>query len=83
MFEENGIKYQKFGNIQWYTNLDIPKRHAVLDLRGNYYRSKLYNKYYNYNAIDVPKIMIFHVIMMVKWEFPFHSWKALILISSY
>ena len=30
VFIENGVTYKKFGNIQWYTNLDIPKRHAPL-----------------------------------------------------
>ena len=56
VFEENGVKYQKFGNIQWYTNLDIPKRHTVLDLRGNYYKKDSFQRYYNYEAIDIPKI---------------------------
>lgn len=56
VFEENGVKYQKFGNVQWYTNLDIPKLHAKLDLRGNYYRTGMYPRYYNYDAIDVAKV---------------------------
>lgn len=56
VFEENGVKYQKFGNVQWYTNLDIPKRHLTLDLRGNYYRSSDFPKYYNYDAIDIAKV---------------------------
>ena len=54
--EINGVKYQKFGNVQWYTNLDIPKIHTFLDLRGNYYRKKDYPPYYNYDAIDVEKV---------------------------
>lgn len=57
IFEENGVKYQKFGNVQWYTNLDIPKRHEKLDLRGNYYKSDDFPKYYNYPAIDVDKVI--------------------------
>ena len=48
---------QKFGNICWYTNLDIPKRHEPLDLRGNYYRGNedQYPHYDNYDAIEVSK----------------------------
>ena len=41
----------------WYTNLDIPKRHEPLDLRGNYYRGneEQYPHYDNYDAIEVSK----------------------------
>lgn len=41
----------------WYTNLDIPKRHEPLDLRGNYYRGNedQYPHYDNYDAIEVSK----------------------------
>lgn len=46
---------KKFGNILWYTNLDIPKRHVDLDLRGNYYSPELYPRYDNYDAIEVSK----------------------------
>lgn len=53
---ENGITYQKFGNVQWYTNLDIPKRHTPLDLRGNYYKKDMFPHYDNFNGIDVGKI---------------------------
>lgn len=55
-YVENGVTYQKFGNVQWYTNLDIPKRHANLDLRGNYYRYSDFPHYDNYDGIDVDKI---------------------------
>ena len=34
--DENGIRYQKFGNITWYTNLDIEKRHEILHLFKKY-----------------------------------------------
>jgi len=47
---------KKFGNVIWLTNLDIPKRHVNLDLRGNYYNSEKYIKYVNYDAIEVGKI---------------------------
>lgn len=56
VYIENGIIYKKFGNIQWYTNLDIPKRHLMLDIRGNYYQKDTYVSYFNYDGIDVPKV---------------------------
>lgn len=42
----------------WFTNLDIPKRHEPLDLRGNYYHGNedKYPKYDNYDAIEVSKV---------------------------
>lgn len=41
----------------WFTNLDIPKRHEPLDLRGNYYHGneEKYPHYDNYDAIEVSK----------------------------
>lgn len=51
--------YQKFGNIGWFTNLDIPKRHESLidTLRYQYDKHpELYQKYDNYDAINVDKI---------------------------
>lgn len=56
VFVENGITYKKFGNIQWFTNLDIPKRHVKLDLRGNYYKRGLFKRFANYDAINVDKV---------------------------
>ena len=47
---------KSFGNILWYTNLDIKKRHEFLDLRGNYFDSVSYPKYDNYDAIEVSKV---------------------------
>jgi hypothetical protein len=46
---------QKFGNICWYTNLDIKKRHEPLVLTKRY-TPKEYPRYDNYNAINVNKI---------------------------
>lgn len=42
----------------WFTNLDIPKRHVYLDLRGNYYygNENKYPRYTNFNGIDVNRI---------------------------
>ena len=47
---------KSFGNIQWYTNLDIKKRHEFLDLRGNYFDPEVNPKYDNYDAIEVSKV---------------------------
>lgn len=55
-YYENGKKYAKFGNICWFTNLDHKRRHDTIDLFKPYESSK-YNKYDNYEAIDVPAII--------------------------
>lgn len=54
--DENGIKYQKFGNISWYTNLDIAKRHEELILYKKY-KPEEYPKYDNYDAIEVTRVV--------------------------
>lgn len=46
---------KKFGNIGWYTNLDTTKRREMLTLYKKY-DSKIYQKYDNYNAIEVSKV---------------------------
>lgn len=46
---------QKFGNICWYTNLDIDKRHKELVLTKKY-NPKDYPKYDNYDAIECNKV---------------------------
>lgn len=53
---ENGIKYAVFGNICWYTNLDIAKRHENLILYKTYNEVD-YPKYDNYDAISVNRIV--------------------------
>lgn len=45
---------KKFGNILWYTNLDITKRHEELNLIEKYSPEE-YPIYDNYNAINVNK----------------------------
>ena len=47
-----------FGNIAWFTNLDIKKRHVPLDLRGNSYREDpaRYPGYDNYDAIECGRV---------------------------
>ena len=52
---ENGKKYAKFGNICWFTNIDIKKRHENLLLYKNYTLEE-YPKYDNYDAINVNKL---------------------------
>ena len=42
------------GNICWFTNLEIPKRHEMMDLVCRY-SSELYPYYDNYDAIEVGK----------------------------
>ena len=46
---------QTFGNICWYTNLDIDKRHEELVLTETY-NSNNYPKYDNYDAIECGKV---------------------------
>jgi len=47
---------KKFGNISWFTNLDIIKRHEFIDLIEKYSPEK-YPKYDNYDAINVDKVL--------------------------
>ena len=51
---ENGIKYRRMGNICWFTNLDLQKRHEIMETGKKYIESE-YPKYDNYNAINVDK----------------------------
>lgn len=53
--EENGIKYRSMGNICWYTNVDIQKRHESLTLYKQYTPEE-YPHYVNYDAIEVSKV---------------------------
>ena len=46
---------KKFGNINWYTNLDFAKRHEKIILWKEY-NDKEYPKYENYDAIEVSKV---------------------------
>jgi hypothetical protein len=52
--EENGIKYRSMGNICWFTNLDLKKRHESITLYKHYTPEK-YPHYVNYDAIEVAK----------------------------
>lgn len=53
--DESGQKWRSLGNICWFTNLDIKKRHENLILCEKY-DSKKYPKYDNYDAIEVGKV---------------------------
>lgn len=51
----NGQKWRSMGNICWYTNIDIQKRHEDLILYRNYSEND-FQKYDNYEAINVDKV---------------------------
>lgn len=53
--DENGDLVATFGNICWFTNLDIKKRHEDLILIKKY-NEEDYPKYDNYDAINVDKV---------------------------
>lgn len=53
--DENGQKWRSFGNICWFTNLDIPKRHENIILYKTYSSSD-YPHYDNYDGIEVGKV---------------------------
>lgn len=55
--DETGQKWRSFGNICWFTNLDIAKRHDDMILYKTYKgNEKDYPKYDNYDAINVGKV---------------------------
>ena len=51
----DGTKYRSLGNICWFTNLDITKRHENIILYKKY-NAQDYPKYDNFNAINVNKV---------------------------
>ena len=53
--DETGQKWRSMGNICWFTNLDIAKRHEEIILYKTYNEQE-YPKYDNYNAINVNKV---------------------------
>lgn len=53
--DENGQKWRSLGNICWFTNLDISKRHEDLILYKTYDPQE-YPTYDNYDAINVNKV---------------------------
>ena len=53
--DETGQKWRSLGNICWFTNLDIDKRHEQMILYKSYTPEE-YPRYDNYDAIEVSKI---------------------------
>ncbi len=51
---ETGLVH--FRNCTWFTNLDIPKIHKPIDLRGNYYDPEVNPTYDNCDAIEVGRV---------------------------
>jgi hypothetical protein len=49
--DPDGQKWRRMGNICWFTNIDIAKRHHPLDL-FKHYTPEQYPTYDNYDAID-------------------------------
>jgi len=52
--DEHGQKWRRMGNICWFTNIDMKKRHEDMTL-FRAYSPDLYPKYDNYDAIEVSK----------------------------
>ena len=53
--DETGQKWRSLGNICWFTNIDIIKRHEEIILYKKY-NPEEYPKYENYDAINVNKV---------------------------
>ena len=54
--DNDGKKYVRVKGVRWFTNLEYQSRNMELDLKMSY-RSDLYPKYANFDAIDVSKTM--------------------------
>lgn len=54
-FIKDGVKYAKFGNICWFTNLDTTKRYEELTMYKQYTEEE-YPTYYKFNAININKV---------------------------
>lgn len=52
--DDNGQKWRRMGNICWFTNVDIEKRHEDMTLFRTY-SPEAYPKYDNYDAIEVSR----------------------------
>jgi len=48
----NGVKYFSMGSVNWFTNLDVAKRHELMTLYKKYSPAE-YPRYDNYDAINV------------------------------
>lgn len=54
--DESGQKWRSLGNISWFTNLDIKKRHDEMILVKTY-KPEAYPAYTNYDGIDVARVV--------------------------
>ena len=54
--DDDGNKWQNFGNICWFTNLDVARRHEDLILFRSYNAAE-YPGYDNFDAIEVSKVV--------------------------
>ena len=55
-YYQDGKKYAKFGNICWYTNIDISRKHEEFIPTKKYEESE-YPKFDNYDAIFISKVV--------------------------
>ncbi len=55
--DENGQKWRSFGNMCWFTNLDIKKRHEDLIIPFKEYVEGEYKYFDNYDAIFIEKLV--------------------------
>lgn len=53
--DEQGRRYMQMGNISWYTNLDLKKRHENMILVKRY-NKELYPHYVNFDGIDIAHV---------------------------
>lgn len=53
--DDKGQKWRSFGNMTWFTNLDLKRRHEELVLIKRFSKDN-YNHYDNYDAIDVESL---------------------------
>lgn len=53
--DSDGQKWRSLGNAMWLTNLDMPKRHQILELT-QHYSPERYPKYDNFDAINVTRV---------------------------
>lgn len=73
---------QKFGNKLWFTNIDMKKRHEKLTLKKKYTTNE-FQKYDNYDAINVDKVADIPCDYCESWEvtaeefknFPADEWE--------
>lgn len=67
---------QKFGNKLWFTNIDMEKRHEKLTLKKKYTPNE-FQKYDNYDAINVDKVADIPCDYCESWEVTEEEFKNL------